>query len=267
MSLDDYQIEYRGVILGGNTYYDLVTVEGLHDLIIKDSDRENPRSQGMIPGMYTATTRSIKCNVDVRGTAGSVSYEKRIQNLLSVMSSDANQFPDEDDDRFKFKFPGEDEKFLFARPVRRGRKRSSNTEWGIAPISFELKTYDPRTYSTTEISSGEQTSTFEVINDGDAYGYPILEFNPDINGDIVLNNETNGDSVIFDNAGATSGLILDMGRFVRGRGDLLIAYRSSTNHYGNWVTPRIEFRLSPGINELELVTGDSVVVKSRDTWM
>lgn len=267
MPLDNFQINYRGVTMGDSTNYDLIELDGLHDMAVRDRDRDNPRSQGMMPGFHSATFRLIRCALEVRGTAGSTAHENDIQALLSAMGPDNHVVPNETDDQFTFQFPGEDEKFIFARPIRRSRPRRNASEFGLAAVRFELKVYDPRAYSTTEDDSGTQTTTFDVVNNGDAFAYPILEFDPDANGDAKLTNTTNGDVVEFDDAGATSALILDMGRFIRGRGDLLIAYRASANHYGDWLSPRNEFRLNPGTNSLTLNTGDGVIVKSRDTWM
>lgn len=268
MALTNYQYSYRGVIFGDSTNYDIIEMNGLHDMIVKDSDRDNPRSHGTIPGRHSATFHLIRCSMEVRGTAGSTGHEDDIQAILSAMSPDAHQDPSETDDQFVFQFPGEDEKFFFCRPVRRSRPRRNASEFGLATVRFELKTYDPRSYSTTEDNSGTQTTTWNVTNGGDAFAYPILDFDPTAGGAVELNNNTNGDQFkITTGAGSGAALIADMGRFIRGRGDLLIVYRGSTNHYGLWDSPRNPFRLSPGVNSLTLTTGDSVVIKSRDTWM
>jgi hypothetical protein len=60
-----------------------------------------------------------------------------------------------------------------------------------------------------------------------------------------------------------------MGRWVRGRGDLLIVYKGAANYYPEWQIPRNPFYLSPGSNSLQLtVSADAeVVIESRDTWM
>jgi hypothetical protein len=127
--------------------------------------------------------------------------------------------------------------------------------------------YDPRIYDAPEQDSGSKTGSFTITNDGDAVAHPILEFDPSAGGDAKLTNDDNGDVIEFDNAGATSGLIWDGGRWTRGRADLLIAYRGSTNHYGDLLAPRGPFRLEPGVNNLTLNTGDDVIIKHHHTWM
>jgi len=256
--------------MGDSTNYDIIEIDGIHDMIVKDRDRDNPRTHGMIPGIHSATFRLIRCHLEVRGTAGSTGHEDDIQALLTAMSPDQHMSPDETDDQFTFKFPGEAERFMFARPVRRSRPRRNSSEFGLATVRFELKVYDPRQYSTTEDDSGVQTSGFSVTNGGDALAYPIIEFGVDTLGGMFITNNTNGS--VFSIAGLTAssdGYTADMGRWVRGRGDLLIVYKTTTNHYATWQIPRDAFYLSPGSNSLQLTVSANADVKilSRDTWM
>ncbi len=264
----NYQFDYRGVTFGDGTNYDVIDMDGIHDMLIKDRDRDNIRSHGIIPGQHRASFRLIRCNLEVRGTAGSAGLWTDTQAIVSAMSPDDNELPSETADKFSFRFTNnEGENFVYARPIRRSMPRRSNTEFGLQPFSFELKVYDPRIYDATEQDSGSKTGTFDITNDGDAVTFPILEFDPDGSGDAKLTNAANGDVLEFDNAGATSGLIWDGGRWSRARADLLIAFRSSTNHYGDLLAPRGPFRLQPGTNSLTLNTGDDVIVKHRHTWM
>ena len=271
MPLSNYQISYRGVVLGDGTNYDLITLEGLHDIKIRDTDRDNPRSHGLVPGRHSADWGLIRCNLEVRGTAGSFAHEDDVIALMDALSPDRFEGPDETQDQLTFQFPGEDEKFLFARPIRRSRIRRSDSEFGLAGVRFELKQYDPRTYSTTEDNSGVQTGgSFVVVNNGGARAYPILEFKVDTLGGMTLNNTTNGDQFSVDGFPANeAGITADMGRWIRGRGDLLIVFKGSTNHYPKWQIPRDPFTLEPGVNNLTLVVSSNseMTVKSRDTWM
>ncbi len=271
MVLANYQYSYRGVIMGDGTNYDVISMEGLHDMIIRDTDRDNPRDHGLIPGQHSATFKLIRANISVRGTAGSTAHEDDIIALMNAMSPDRFESPDETQDQFNFKFPGEDEKFFFARPIRRRRPRRVKTEFGLAQASIELKQYDPRTYSTTQDNSGTQTGgPFNVTNNGGARAYPILEFKVDSLGGLTLANNTNGDVFSVDGFPADDpGITADMGRWARGRGDLLIVYKGAVNHYAKWQVPRDPFRLDPGINSLQLTVSANaeMVVKSRDTWM
>ncbi len=270
MTLNNYQVSYRGVVMGDGTNYDFIELNGIHDMIVKDRDRDNPRTHGMIPGVHSATFRLIRASLEVRGVAGSSAHQRDIQALLSAMSPDAHQSPDETDDQFTFKFPGESERFMFARPVRRSRPRRVSSEFGLAPIRFELKVYDPRQYSTFEDNSGSQTADFTVISGGDAQAFPIIEFGVDTLGGMFIRNNTN-DSV-FSIAGLpinSNDYVADMGRWNRGRGDLLIIYKGATNHYDKWGIPRDPFYLDPGTNELDLTVSANaeVTIRSRDTWM
>jgi hypothetical protein len=271
MPLNNYQYSYRGVTIGDGTNYDMMTIEGLHDVKVRDTDRDNPRSHGLIPGRHSADWGLIRVTLQVRGVAGSTAMEDDIIALMDALSPDGFEGPDETQDQFTFQFPGEDEKFLFARPIRRTRLRRNDTEFGLATVRFELKQYDPRTYSTTEDDSGLKTGgAFTVVNSGGARAYPILEFKVDTLGGMTLNNTTNGDQFsVAGFAANEAGITADMGRWVRGRGDLLIIFKGAVNHYPKWQIPREPFSLEPGSNDLTLVvSADSeMTVKSRATWM
>lgn len=273
MTLKDYQYRYRGVTFGDGTPIEVNDLTGLYDMIVKDRDRDNPRSQGTIPGIHSATFHLIRANVEVIGTPGSDELARNVQDILSAMSPDQHMTPSEEDDRFYFKFPGEVEKFKYCRPVRRSRPRRNDTEFGLVPVSFELKTYDPRTYSVFENDTGEHPSdgnTFTVINQGDALAYPRILFGVDTLGGLTMHNDTLGTQ--FSVAGFTASsndYWADMGRFVRGRGDLLIVYKDTTNHYNKWQIPRDAFYLAPGANDLRLTISSNANVNIywRDTWM
>lgn len=270
MALSNYQLSYRGVTIGDGTVYDIVELEGLHSLSVSTGDRDNPRTHGVVPGLYTATYNLIRCKLEVRGDPGTSTHEDDIRALLDALSVDAHEEPDESDDKLTFQFPGEDELFVYARPTRRSRGRKNSTEFGLAPIEFELKQYDPRQYSTTLDDSGVQTSSFSVTNGGSARAYPIIQFGVDTLGGLTLNNTTNGSTFVV--AGLTASendFVADMGRWIRSRGDLLIIYKGSTNHYNKWLVPRNPFYLDPGVNNLQLVVSSNADVRiySRATWM
>ncbi len=264
----NYQFDFRGVTFGDGTNYDVISMDGIHDIIVRDRDRDNIRSHGLIPGMHRATFRLIRCSLEVRGVAGSAALWTDTQAIVTAMSPDQFELPDETQDKFGFRFTNnEGENFVYARPIRRSLPRRQDTEFGLQEFRFEMKVYDPRIYDATETDSGLETAGFTVTNNGDAVTFPILEFDPDGSGDAKLTNNTNGSIIEFDNAGATSGLIWDGGRWVRGRADLLIAYRTTNNQYDKLVAPRGPLFLDPGSNSMTLNTGDNVRVKHRDTWM
>ncbi len=263
----NYQFDYRGVTIGDGTNYDVISMEGIHDSVIRDKDRNNVRSHGLIPGIHRASFRLIRANIEVSGAPGSSALWDDTQAIITAMSPDQFELPDETQDKFSFRFTNnEGENFVYARPIRRSLPRRNDTEFGLQAFRFEMKVYDPRIYDATETDSGTQSGTFNVTNDGDAVTYPILEFDPDGNGDAKLTNNANGSIIEFDNAGGASGLIWDGGRWVRGRADLLIAYRTTNNQYDKLVAPRGPFFLDPGINSLTLNTGTNVIVKHHDTW-
>ena len=266
MAVNDYQISYRGLTIGDGTNFDLIQVQGIGSLSTRTGDRANPRTAGAISGAHFADGHTVRIALEVRGTPGSAGHATDIESILEAFSPDQYMLPDETDDMLRYEWPGESEKLIFCRPVGRNVRRENATEFGLFPIDIELYQYDPTRYDESETLSGSQSGTFNITNDGNAYAWPKLTFDPNVSGDAKLTNNTNGDVIEFDNAGASAGLIFDSLRWKHGRGDLLIAYRSTTNYYGNLVSPRGPFRLDPGINSLTLNTGDNVQVDFRDAY-
>jgi hypothetical protein len=267
MALSDEQLSYRSLVMGSSTTYDLIKVTGIGDLNVRRSDRDFPRGHGQIPARHYARANPINIDVEVVGTAGSTALEDDVADLLKAFSPDSYEGPDDTNDQFNYKWGGEDEKFFYARPTRRRVMRDRRAMLGLVRVQIQLTQYDPRRYGTTLNTSGSQTTTFSVSNDGDARAYPIITFNPDANGDAKLTNDTTGVAVEFDNAGAAPGLVMDFDRFIRGRSNLLIAYRTTIDKYSDWVQPRPVLYLAEGNNDFTLNTGDNVIVQWYDTWM
>ncbi|MHA2135871.1 MAG: hypothetical protein ACW99J_18595 [Candidatus Thorarchaeota archaeon] len=272
MALSDYQFSYRGVTLGDSTSYDILEVSGLFDQATKAADRDNVRSHGVIPGRHTGGVTSVKVKLEVnKGVLSDAAYATAFDDILAATNPDQYPLADETNDKFVFRFPGwTQDRFVLARPHRRKVVRRSDTEFGLLPVEFELKRYSPliledNLQSTATITTGN--SPIFATNSGDADTYCILNCDPNASGDFKITNDTNGDVAEFDNAGAAGALMLDMHRFAMGYTNQLIAYRSSTSYYANWLTPRNVFRLSPGSNSLTLNTGDGCVVSWRNAWM
>lgn len=269
MALNDYQYSYRGLTMGDGTDYDFIELSGLYSLDVRVADRANVRSHGLMPGLHRANAGTIRGSVEVVGTPGAAALGTAFDALMDVLNPDQYELGDPDDDKFAFKFPEEDERFVLARPTRRRAQRKAGmSEFGLIPVEFEMVKYGPRIYDATLDSSNKTgTGAFTATNGGDAYAYPIITFDPDGSGDAKLTNSTTGDVIELDGAGTTSGLICDMHRFINGYGHMLIIYRSASSYYSSWVTPRDPFRLAPGLNNLNLDTGDSVNVQWYDTRM
>jgi hypothetical protein len=268
MPLSDYQISYRGITMGDGTVYDLMKVDGPWDMYVEDGDRANPRGQGMIPGFRSARNWKIAVDLEVRGTPGSTTLADAVEALMKALSPDLYNTASETQDVFTYKWPGEDEKFMFVHPIKRGIPRTNRTEFGLVPVSFDLLVYDPRRYGDA-FDSGVKTTGFSITNGGTSYAYPRITVTTDTLGGGQITNTTTGDIFALD--GLSAGVTIEayMRRYVQGRGDLLVIFQGTTNRYANWQIPRTPFRLAPGSNTITITasSGYDVRLRGNDTYM
>lgn len=261
----DYQMEYS---VGGETLamgpsgstpnVDLVRVTGLHDLEVRDGDRAFARYDGDVAGLHRAEPRYVRLEMEVRGVPGDSAYDELAHKAIRMFTRRERQ-----DGVLTFQFPGTGAQFIRCRPVRRRVPREAKTEYGLLPIDVELKAADPRIYDAI-VSSGVQSGTFNVVNNGNDYAYPIFNFGAVAAAKIT--NNTNGDIVDIQGATGSGNLMVDMDRFIRGVFDLIV-YRGSTDNYPAWQQPRKPFRLEPGTNSLTLNVGTNVTVQHYPTYL
>ena len=294
MALLDYQRSYRGLLLGEGTAYDIIEEDGVESLTVRDGDREFPRASGSIPGKHYAESKIIVLTTEVVGPLNDT------EELFNDFKK-AFQLSEDEEYPYIFKNPGQDERFIRARPIRRPRVRTLESELGVTQMQVALKASDPRIYSSAtknvlvskfDVGGGgfdlpvdlpidmvAPTTTVAVArNDGDSYAYPLVRFfhNSDsvaqVNG-VTLQNLTNGDVLTIETTIAPGQqLYADMDAYIRATGGLII-YSDNSSYYSFWKLPRSPFRLSPGDNLLALhidgtATNELVcVVTFRDTYL
>lgn len=263
MPLSDYQFQYKTLVFGASTIYDVKEVRGeLWGLTVKDGDRDFTRFHGQIPGEMFIASRTFEVDVEVRGDPLDTNYWDDVEEFLETFL--ARPLLHDTDDKFIFKTPEYEERFLRCRTIRRQFDRSWRTEFGLAPITVQMKAADPRIYSTTFHTSGSQSGTFNVTNNGNANAYPRLTFSQ--GGTVELINNTYPGTP-FEATGLTAGtLIADMDEYIRGKASYILTV-GGANQYGMWVQPRRPFVLGQGVNSLTLVSGTNVTVEHYDTWL
>lgn len=267
MALSDYQFEYTNgpitVLMGPASNIDVLRVEGLFDMDIRDGDREWTRNHGDLAGEHLLAPKDILIDLEVIGDPTLTTYWDDVYEAQRVFTT--RQFPS-DADQLHFKVPGLPERFVRARPTRRTFPRKDDTELGAAPMSVILKAADPRIYTPigAMISSGTQSGTFNVVNDGTANAYPRLSFTS-TGADITLTNNTFPHTFTL-TAPPSGTVVADMDRWIRGVNDLII-YLSTTSHYDKWAQIRRPFVLGSGTNSLTLTGATNVTVQHYHTWI
>lgn len=289
MALADHQQSYRGLVTGEGTSIRLFQVDGLEDLDVRDGDRDAPRDDGGVPGSHFAAQKTFVLTYRI-APGNTTTLEELLASFYAAYSR-----RELDQDEWMFKFPGQPERMVRARPVRRVRPRTrAGTVAAAVEVTVAMKATDPRIYATEQqqdvvpiLELSEEgfelpadlpinmaaavVADATLINNGTSEAYPILQFEfeaggaGDVDG-LLLTNQTNGSvfemgpdpqaTAYAQVAGQT--LIADMDAIVRKVPDVDPIRISSSSRYTHWQMPRDPFHLSPGPNVLTFeVIGDT----------
>lgn len=276
MPLENYQFNYRGITFGSGTDYEINQIDGLDDLNARIGDRDFPRQHGQIPGIHLANYRLITVDLEVGNDgfdAGDVATP--MQALLSILSPDqGNQDgtrANDTWDKFTYKLPGEDEMFIRCRPTRRRRIRRADTEYGFAPVTFQLRCSDPRKYHNQLKTSGAISvpAGTTIMVGGHARAYPVITYQK-LNGNTtgLLRNTTTGVNLDLINLVRNRTYTFNMDFVIRGKSPVVFSSGANeTGLYGKWKVPREPFYLGPGMNALDPQDGDTVTIQWYDTYL
>lgn len=290
MTLTDYQREFNGLTLGDGTVYNIPEETGLEGFEIRSGSRPIPREDGSIPGLHTVDSKTVVIPVEVVGDP-ETDISPAVDAALSAFA------PSRDVQRqYRFKNPGDPERFVWARSIRFQRSRTLDGAAGVDGFQVALEIADPRIYSVEQFSTlvdifeatgggfnlpvaelplnmTEASQALAVANNAGARdAYPLIRFQFPSGGSgtctgVQVENLTNGDLLDVDTtlvAGQT--LTADMDALIRATGESVIHIDGSTR-YGDWVPSRDPFRLSSGDNSLKFeVTGTSTDVVCNVTW-
>lgn len=298
MTLSDHQQSYRGLTLGAGTSYHLYQVDGLEDLDVRDGDVDAPRDDGGILGSHFAAQKTFVLTYRLAAAAD------EMESLLAAFYQAFTRRVTEQDE-FTFKYPGQEERLVRARPIRRMRPRNRvGTVAGAVELTVAMKATDPRIYSTEEHSElipifvlSEEGFELPVVNlpinmaaatgltgtlsnDGGSEAFPVLQFQfpaggaGDVDG-LLLTNTTNGSTFEMgvDPSGGAFALVAgqtlfaDMDSIVRKVPDVVPIRIASASRYTHWQFPRVPFFLSPGTNVVTFeVVGTSVDTLAVVQW-
>lgn len=268
LGLADYEYYFGpaggvgGLDFGLNTNVDVMRIAGLHDLNVAISDLGYHGYDGDVPGIHLAEGRVVEITLHVRkGTQTDTQWRDLIDSVEGAFTVyKATQ------QELHWQYPGEEERFIRCRPTRRRRIVDPDSELGICEIQVQLHSPDPRVYTAAPLTDLNNTGTFSVTNNGSVNAYPIITFNRNTSLTRVR-LQHNGTSQIIDVGGAggltgaTTDVVCDMDRYIRGETGYVVYTDPGINHYGTWVVPRTPFYLEPGSNSLTLLNGSSVDIK------
>lgn len=138
-----YQIEYRGLLLGEDTPYDIVAIEGLEDLPgVRSSDQSRPGGHGAIPGRDLLEPRSLVITLEVWPEEGQALTEVLAPLKAATAVSD-------DDHPLVIRLSGNDV-VVWCRPRRRSIPQDERWARGVPTAVIGFLAADPLVYSAIE---------------------------------------------------------------------------------------------------------------------
>ena len=226
MPLQDYQMSYRGVTFNDDTYH-ITRVDGLEGNSMRMGDRDFPQSHGQIPGRHVAKAKTITLHVLIVGEPGTRAYMKAVRKLKAAISPDyypgASGLTDSlafdsslahnEQDKLRFKFRGDKERFIRARPSKSSIPMRTHNQFGAQDCVIQFKAVDPRTYSDDKYTASNESQNgqvsqyqFSINHEGFSHAYPRIR----LQYPRVSSSATNRQQISITNFGSKdpSGLVL-----------------------------------------------------------
>lgn len=141
----DYQLEYRGLLLGAGTGYELVELRGLGLAEVRSSDTARPRDHGRFAGTDYLDARVLQFDIEVWAPDAD-GLAERMDTLTAAFA------PGDSEQPLVFQLPGADDKRrIHCRPRRLGYPIANGHQFGvIEALTVECVATDPRVYDNTQ---------------------------------------------------------------------------------------------------------------------
>lgn len=256
----------RGLFFGANHNVDVMRVEGLTDLEVLYSDQQHLLQHGDVPGVHLTVAKVMLIEVEVRkGQLTDAEWRTLIRDVegaFTVLRTEQHEF--------HWKLPGEPERFIRARPVRRRRIIDPDSELGIATIEIEFRVADPRTYAAEKVISPVfNTGQFRVVHEGTSEAYPLVVFTLGPNNTRATLWNATTQTRIDIQGGFSAGRkgYADMDKLVRGDQGIVVYDHNNQNKYAFWEAPRKPLGLARGVNQLSLMFAQSVQLHYWVTYL
>ncbi len=147
MSLNDWQLEVDGLVIGAGTPYIITGIEGLGIPDVNSSDLPRPHRGGSFQGFDQVGARPITISMIVTGT-DSLDCKANLDALASVWYLHQG----EADRPMTVKLPGTVEKYVIGRPRRLAYDNLAHLKSRNVTVTAEYFSHLPAVYSSVEYS-------------------------------------------------------------------------------------------------------------------
>lgn len=281
----DWQMEYRGLLIGDGTEFDFVRIEGLLDIQeMHTSDRPRLRRHGNHPGDDFLGGRTVTLTMEIYGASQS-ELKTNVSRFLSAFRPGVAESP------MAIRVPGvgDEVSLIFARPRRRTSAINTTYAAGLASVVVEMHASDPRIYSlplnllsaSPEIISAKlswpltwplvwtsSTNTgggsIVAVNAGNFPVAPIIRFDGPVTDPRIENTVTSEEIRLNGTIGEGDYIVVDTSRRT-------ILLNNETSRYSRLDPDSKWFDLYPGPNNLiyrsSVSTTATCTVAWRSAWV
>lgn len=276
--------------MGGDTDYDIISIDGLFSREVALANPDLPRYHGGIVGASYHGPRRVVLTVDIYGGDGEAFSPGHTAARRAFMA--AFQPLVDTEEPFDYTLPGEAPSLIFCRPMRGAGQVSIESELGIARFIVVLEATDPAiygdevpivlepqmpaegldypvTYPKQYGAAGTSGTVFD--NTGTWETWPVFQINGPSSGvltdPVIIAPTLDAKLALTANGGVSiaQGQVLEIGTHPRNR---YVRFTTGASRYGKLSLDSEFFALPPGQTELRFqasgtTTGATVVVTAR----
>lgn len=163
--LNDYEVSFNGLTMGGDTPYGILQMEGFDLPVIRNGDAGRPRDQGMLIGLDVFGGRSFTLNMWIAANGGS-----SLQTLLEALAA-ATPVMGNTEIPFWFKLPNLGQMCVMARA--RKRTMPIDLDYGAGMVAKPVVQFfatDPRIYYSPSFTT---TTTLPGTSPQGGFTFPF----------------------------------------------------------------------------------------------
>lgn len=275
----DWEMEYGGLLIGGDTSYSVAQVTGLLDIPdIQSSDRQRLRRHGLIPGDDFLAGRTVTLTLEVYG-ADESAFNTAVEDLQAAF------LPCTDEAPLHFQIPGVaggSKRLLNCRPRRLDLPINLDFFYRLPVATVQLVATDPLIYSATqsqevsELPSGggglefdvEFDAVFGAVSEGgtiNAVNAGTFDTAPTfrIDGPVTnprIENVTSGETLSF------TGTVPDGDYLLIDTEERTVLLNGTASRY-SWIdADAVWWSLAPGTNEVTFRASTTTAATLTMTW-
>lgn len=171
LALNEWQIDFAGVLIGHKTTVPTSNVEGLGPAELRTQDVPNPADDGAFPGVDLYAPRVVRIEAGIRTPGDPAAALDKLAEIEAVASDAKIRRTAGALAALRLRWPGRQTKVLFGRIRRAEAVSTSDAVHGWIPLDLEFTALDPR-FHDDQVSS--ITMPLDVSLSGGGFKAPLV---------------------------------------------------------------------------------------------